>query len=162
MELKKHTRKVKSLFGGEERGVSPVIGVILLVAITVILAAVIGAFVLGLGDEINTEANAGFSYSQDADNGEVTITLTSEGNADIYDLGGDAEPADPEEEPVPFPELLENAGDSVTLEVGADADDTDADGVVEEGGSINAIAEIEGGSRTVVQTFDVTISIAEE
>jgi len=33
-----------------ERAVSPVIGVILMVAITVILAAVIASFVLGLGD----------------------------------------------------------------------------------------------------------------
>jgi flagellin-like protein len=35
-----------------ERAVSPVIGVILMVAITVILAAVIGTFVLGLGDQV--------------------------------------------------------------------------------------------------------------
>ncbi len=35
-----------------ERAVSPVIGVILMVAITVILAAVIGVFVMGLGDEL--------------------------------------------------------------------------------------------------------------
>ena len=34
----------------EERAVSPVIGVILMVAITVILAAVIAAFVLDIGD----------------------------------------------------------------------------------------------------------------
>ncbi|WP_394350872.1 type IV pilin [Halobacterium sp. CBA1126] len=33
----------------DERGVSPVIGVILMVAITVILAAVIASFVLGFG-----------------------------------------------------------------------------------------------------------------
>lgn len=36
----------------DERAVSPVIGVILMVAITVILAAVIGTFVLGLGDQV--------------------------------------------------------------------------------------------------------------
>ncbi|MFC7212451.1 type IV pilin [Natronoarchaeum sp. GCM10025321] len=35
----------------DERAVSPVIGVILMVAITVILAAVIGAFVIGIGDD---------------------------------------------------------------------------------------------------------------
>ncbi|PSP83139.1 type IV pilin [Halobacteriales archaeon QS_6_64_34] len=34
----------------DETGVSPVIGVILMVAITVILAAVAGSFILGLGD----------------------------------------------------------------------------------------------------------------
>jgi flagellin-like protein len=36
-----------------DRAVSPVIGVILMVAITVILAAVIGSFVLGIGGGIN-------------------------------------------------------------------------------------------------------------
>ncbi|QDX39903.1 type IV pilin [Salarchaeum sp. JOR-1] len=40
----------------DERGVSPVIGVILMVAITVILAAVIGAFVLNLGQDIQNTA----------------------------------------------------------------------------------------------------------
>jgi flagellin-like protein len=38
------------------RAVSPVIGVILMVAITVILAAVIGTFVLGLGDSVSQAA----------------------------------------------------------------------------------------------------------
>lgn len=41
---------------GDDRGVSPVIGVILMVAITVILAAVIGTFVLGLGDSLGNSA----------------------------------------------------------------------------------------------------------
>ena len=36
----------------DDDAVSPVIGVILMVAITVILAAVIGTFVLGLGDNV--------------------------------------------------------------------------------------------------------------
>jgi len=40
----------------DERGVSPVIGVILMVAITVILAAVIGAFVLNLGSSVGDQA----------------------------------------------------------------------------------------------------------
>lgn len=43
-------RKIQELFDGK-RAVSPVIGVILMVAITVILAAVIGAFVLGIGGQ---------------------------------------------------------------------------------------------------------------
>lgn len=44
--------ELKNLFeSGDDRAVSPVIGVILMVAITVILAAVIGAFVIGIGDE---------------------------------------------------------------------------------------------------------------
>jgi len=43
----------KQLFD-DDRAVSPVIGVILMVAITVILAAVIGTFVLGLGDQVQS------------------------------------------------------------------------------------------------------------
>ncbi len=43
---------------GDNRGVSPVIGVILMVAITVILAAVIGGFVLGLGDSLQSAPQA--------------------------------------------------------------------------------------------------------
>jgi len=48
----------------DDRAVSPVIGVILMVAIAVILAAVIGSFVLGLGDQLQTtspQASIGFS-----------------------------------------------------------------------------------------------------
>jgi flagellin-like protein len=43
--------KLKQLFADDD-AVSPVIGVILMVAITVILAAVIGTFVLGLGENL--------------------------------------------------------------------------------------------------------------
>lgn len=50
---------------GDERAVSPVIGVILMVAITVILAAVIGTFVLGLGSGLqSTSPQASFAFEQ--------------------------------------------------------------------------------------------------
>jgi flagellin-like protein len=54
--------KLKALFE-DDGAVSPVIGVILMVAITVILAAVIGTFVLGLGDRVSdAQPNAQFSF----------------------------------------------------------------------------------------------------
>jgi len=54
--------KPSNLFNSDDRAVSPVIGVILMVAITVILAAVIGTFVLGLGDQLGDSApQASFS-----------------------------------------------------------------------------------------------------
>jgi len=59
----------------EERAVSPVIGVILMVAITVILAAVIAAFVLDLGQSTGANASAGVTFSQDSSG--VTVTVTS-------------------------------------------------------------------------------------
>jgi len=64
----------------EKRAVSPVIGVILMVAITVILAAVIGTFVLGLGDQVESSPQAGVSFSENS--GSVTMTWVSEGNVD--------------------------------------------------------------------------------
>ena len=49
----------------DDDAVSPVIGVILMVAITVILAAVIGTFVLGLGENVQQNSpNAQFSFDQ--------------------------------------------------------------------------------------------------
>ena len=60
----------------EDRAVSPVIGVILMVAITVILAAVIGTFVLGLGDSIGDNAPSA-SYDWDEDGTTATVTHVS-------------------------------------------------------------------------------------
>ena len=69
----------------DERAVSPVIGVILMVAITVILAAVIGTFVLDLGNDIGENVQAGASVSADSGDDELTITWTSNQNADFLE-----------------------------------------------------------------------------
>ena len=54
--------ELKRLFA-DDSAVSPVIGVILMVAITVILAAVIGSFVLNLGGSLqDTAPQASFSF----------------------------------------------------------------------------------------------------
>jgi flagellin-like protein len=78
----------------DEEAVSPVIGVILMVAITVILAAVIGTFVLSLGEQVpghspaasftfdfdessNADDSSGLDCgdaSDDSDEGKLTIT----------------------------------------------------------------------------------------
>ena len=65
---------LKQLFA-EKRAVSPVIGVILMVAITVILAAVIGTFVLGLGESVQSTPQAKFAFDYQNDN----VTITHEG-----------------------------------------------------------------------------------
>jgi len=78
MDLKKVRSK---LVGNDEnRAVSPVIGVILMVAITVILAAVIAAFVMGMGDSVDEQPRAGVSFTEQTDG--VTVTLNSNGNID--------------------------------------------------------------------------------
>ncbi|MBX0297869.1 type IV pilin [Haloarcula nitratireducens] len=66
----------------DDDAVSPVIGVILMVAITVILAAVIASFVLGLGNTATESTTPQASFSWDytdnsaasSDNDELTIT----------------------------------------------------------------------------------------
>ncbi|WP_435063953.1 type IV pilin [Halobaculum sp. EA56] len=72
----------------DERAVSPVIGVILMVAITVILAAVIGSFVLGLGNSVQqTAPNANFQFDfEDNDgDGDYNVTATHTGGDTISD-----------------------------------------------------------------------------
>ena len=78
---------LKKLFT-EERAVSPVIGVILMVAITVILAAVIGAFVLGLGGETQETPQASLSFELDEpDDGDVTIEHRGGDTLDLSEIG---------------------------------------------------------------------------
>ena len=78
--------KVNNQSNADDRAVSPVIGVILMVAITVILAAVIGTFVLGLGDQLgDTAPQASFSVEEvGADN--VTIAKTGGQDLELSDL----------------------------------------------------------------------------
>ena len=83
--------KLRKLFAGDD-AVSPVIGVILMVAITVILAAVIGTFVLSLGSDLQNNApNAQFTFSEE-DNGGLTITHDGGQNVDVdkINVSGDA------------------------------------------------------------------------
>lgn len=75
----------KKGFAKNEEGVSPVIGVILMVAITVILAAVIASFVFGLGANTPKSApQAQLSISDASDNldndsGETILTISHQG-----------------------------------------------------------------------------------
>ena len=74
---------------GDDRAVSPVIGVILMVAITVILAAVIGAFVIGIGDEQAAQPTASIDFDQGSDS--VTVSHQSGDTLDTNEIsfGGD-------------------------------------------------------------------------
>ena len=79
----------------DDDAVSPVIGVILMVAITVILAAVIGTFVLGLGDQVqSTSPQASFSFDFESSTsggscGDIADSGTT-GTLDVTHDGGDA------------------------------------------------------------------------
>ena len=83
---------IKQLFDDDD-AVSPVIGVILMVAITVILAAVIASFVLGLGNQAQQGAptsTIGFDYEQvdEGGSGEQTwglLTVSHDGGDSVSD-----------------------------------------------------------------------------
>ena len=66
-----------------DEAVSPVIGVILMVAITVILAAVIAAFVFGLAGTTGTSKNVGLTVSL---NTSQMAQITVQGGTDLATL----------------------------------------------------------------------------
>jgi flagellin-like protein len=68
-----------------EEAVSPVIGVILMVAITVILAAVIAAFVFGMAGNVQKTKNVAFTVERSSAS-TTTIIVTSQGGKDSADL----------------------------------------------------------------------------
>ena len=121
-------------------GVSPVIGVILMVAITVILAAVIGTFVLGLADDLDQNASAVVQFDEN-EGTSVTVTVNNVQSADTLDVRvaeGD------------YDELLydadgeEGVGNSMTLEEGDDYNS---------GETLQVIGTLDG-SESVIQTYE--------
>ena len=67
---------------GNQEGVSPVIGVILMVAITVILAAVIGTFVLGFADQLQQNPQAVVTFDEDTADQTLDVRLSAVQAAD--------------------------------------------------------------------------------
>ena len=117
------------------RAVSPVIGVILMVAITVILAAVIGTFVLDLGQNIESDPTAGVSADVDTANDDFTITYVSSGSAETVEVSGGEASTE-----------LNSVGDQASK---SDLDaETESDELL--------IVAIEGNNEAVIQTVDVS------
>jgi flagellin-like protein len=76
----------------DNQGVSPVIGVILMVAITVIIAAVVANFVLNLGQSLEEEPTATVTFQQSvsdfgAQRYNVSVSVTNMGNTDYLVVG---------------------------------------------------------------------------
>ncbi|WP_430540835.1 type IV pilin [Natrialbaceae archaeon AArc-T1-2] len=166
LDGKKVTRK---LVGSEdERAVSPVIGVILMVAITVILAAVIAAFVLDLGDSIDSEAQAGVSVDNSVTDAETQVTWQSEGNSERVTINITLSQVDDTGEAT-AEETLDSVGDSVTFDAenyDEWVDDSDYDPVEGEGdesvaGEVVVTAETDEGVTTVVSSDTVEWEDAE-
>lgn len=81
----RHVQKVfeRMAFTKNDEAVSPVIGVILMVAITVILAAVIAAFVFGMAGNVQATKIVSFTATKNATG---YVTVTNMGGSDIGTL----------------------------------------------------------------------------
>ncbi|NKE34221.1 type IV pilin [Natronococcus sp. JC468] len=127
----------------DERAVSPVIGVVLMVAVTVVLSAVIAGFVMEMGDgmEESLEATGAASFDFGADEGVMTVSLVSEGNADDWEIVGDV--TDPVNE-------IDGAGETATL--ACQTSNTAANETLEssETGTVSVTASIDDGGSTVI------------
>jgi len=139
-------------FRNNDRGVSPVIGVILMVAITVILAAVIGTFVLGLGDSLQQAPQAQLNV-EDASGGSPVDNSESESVLDITHNGGDEIPADEYQVQLTDP----NNGTQTTVWDGSSTTNiTDEDGDVQIGFGSDPGALNVGSSETVSIEYSAT------
>lgn len=112
-----------------DKGVSPVIGVILMIAVTVILSAIIGVFVLDVSGGQENSATAGVSMQQSDDG--VTIRWLSEGNSDSIEVYVDGSKVSDA--------TLTNVGESVTVSSPSDS-------------TISVVA-VNSGTKTKLQSF---------
>lgn len=160
------TMKSKQTEPEQERAVSPAIGSILMVTITVILAAVIAAFVLDMSDGVGQEAQAGIEVSSSGET--VTANWISSGNADNIDLSvevvgtdnsnvGNDELDDYDIDPADG--NLDSSGDSESFVIAEDEGDTDAGDRVDV--RVISTGNLDGES-TVVDDSAVTVTAAEE
>ena len=132
----------------DEDAVSPVIGVILMVAITVILAAVIASFVLGLGDSQDTAPTASFDFEYvegGAPNGDAIQITKSSGDdidgANLYIRGTN-----------PDPQSFEGPGYSSTAAVDGTTYDVTTSGA---GSSLSGLGGYTGGDIGAGQGFQI-------
>lgn len=130
---------------GNDRAVSPVIGVILMVAITVILAAVIAAFVLDLGNQ-SQPAQASFNVDENSD-GDLTILVQDATRIDTLQLRGASCFDGGSSSSYDVSGLTLEVGNEVTL----DHDESEIGHCQDE--EVNLVA-IYDGSDSIVQSFD--------
>lgn len=134
------TIRDKLVGSDDERAVSPVIGVILMVAITVILAAVIATLVMDFGDSVEESVNAGVTIENES--GTAVVTWVDGGNADEIRVtaSGSGNVGNP-------------TGSSPLTAVGESLEVSGSGSV-----TITATAVTDDGSETVVQSETYTLS----
>jgi len=148
-ESRGKSMNIKKVFT-EDRAVSPVIGVILMVAITVILAAVIGTFVLNLGQEVqqsSPQATFDINSTDLANGSNATITHTNGDSIETANLYANGD--------------INSSGSSVSSLANTISGDTMSAGesfeveANSDSGTISVTWEAtDGSSSATLQTFD--------
>lgn len=124
----------------DDRAVSPVIGVILMVAVTVILAAVVSMLVLGMGSDVESHPQASFSFDYDSSAG--TVDITHEGG-DTLANSSVSVIVEGTEDPNAWPAAEISAGDTYTT------------GNVNSSDSIRVVWTGSNGDTAVLGSFEV-------
>ena len=138
----------------DDDAVSPVIGVILMVAITVILAAVIASFVLGLGDQAQ-QTTPQTSFSWDYDNtANENLTFTHDGGdtldpARIKVVSSDNFHPGPGNDSGTFSAGVDVSEYFLNKQASGGSGDPWVDGEVKAGTSVNMVPESSFDSATV-------------
>jgi len=149
-----------------QEGVSPVIGVILMVAITVILAAVIGTFVLGFADQLQQNPQAVVTFDEDTADQTLDVRLsavqaadsiwvTAENTSDYENNGAVEASGIASSDPGPFDDTDATTSENTADQYLLSRDDSGGVGTVvtvsyNSGGLAQVIGEV-GGNDTVIQ-----------
>ncbi|UWG52017.1 hypothetical protein AArcCO_2739 [Halalkaliarchaeum sp. AArc-CO] len=154
-------------FAEDKDAVSPVIGVILMVAITVILAAVIGTFVLGLGDQVgDTAPNSQFEGElvadyESVDDEERFMEFTHQGGDSVeFDALGVSVANNDNSDNVDEFDVDNGAGDTISagnvvgITVDHDSGVENGDPLVSEGATVSLTWE-SGDRSSVLREFTV-------
>ena len=125
-----------------EDAVSPVIGVILLVAVTVALVALATVIVFDIGSDVSDTADATVQLEQTSSGVQATIVRNE--NVESFSLvdNGNANATD-------VTEGLSSVGDSATINVTAATADSETSS-----GSVAVIANLSGGNSEVLTSTD--------
>lgn len=115
-------------------GVNPIVGVILMVAVTILLAAILGTFTLDLVEETAATPTAGVTIEEHTQSEELEILMVNDGTADVVKVVEDGETVG----------TLSEVGQSYTYEPNSDSGRVT---VVAE----NTIVDTETGEEETVQ-----------
>ena len=124
-----------------EDAVSPVIGVILLVAVTVALVALETVIVFDIGSDVSDTADATVQLEQTSSGVQATIVRNE--NVESFSLVDNGNATDTD-----VTKGLSSVGDSATIDVTAATASTDTSG------SVAVIANLSGGNSEVLTSTD--------